>query len=161
MSNRSRARFIYSPATYPRSPLAGEWVFILGKLEEKQTNGNEIRLRVRDEKGIWEGYGFALSPELETGKKVRGYGQLKAQPDGNMQVALQWAKEINEEEMLFCEKQTQLEWEKMVVEYSVLPLLTPFEPKLTATIQKPLSTKPPQSEEFISANELQIERDYV
>lgn len=139
---------------------------VLKQLQAQQ-KGNEYQLRVEDEKGVWEGYTYALTQELGEGKHVRGYGQLKAQPDGSMKVALQWIKEVEEKEYAYCAAQTREKWNAYVLQYPQLPLLQAFVPK-TGSISLDSTRKemkqapaPKEADEFIAANELQIERDYV
>ena len=163
MTTRESALFIYAPAAYAKTPLHGKWVFAHGQVHQKITQGNEHRFIVEDAKGKWEGYTYAGAHAVEAGQAVRGYGQLKLQPDGNCKIALQWIKPIEEKEKQYMETHTQSAWGKLVEAYPQLPLLQPFENKpirVQENDTRPKSSEP-QQEEFIPASELKVEEDYV
>ncbi len=163
MTTRESALFVFAPSAYAKTPLQGKWVFMHGTLQQQITQGNEHRVVVEDAKGKWEGYTYSLAHSLIEGQTVRGYGQLKVQPDGNCKVALQWMKPIEEKEKQYIETQTQLAWGKLVEQFPQLPLLQPFENNPIRVHESYTKQKPPtpQQEEFIPASELKVEEDYV
>lgn len=162
MSSRERALFVFAPSTYASTPLHGKWAFMHGTLKQTTQQGNEHRVWVEDAKGQWEGYLYALSQPLNEGQTVRGYGQLKVQPDGSCKIALQWIKSIQENEKQYIEKQTHAQWQQLVQEFPQLPLLQPFTQKPILVQEKTTPKTPlPQQEEFIPASELHVEQDYV
>lgn len=162
MSLRESALFVFAPAMYGKTPLQGKWAFTHGKVIFTITQGNEHRVIVEDEKGQWEGYLYSLPPTITEGQSVRGYGQLKVQPDGTCKMALQWLKPTQENENQFIQKQTQHQWQQLVQAFPQLPMLQPITAK-PILVQEKTTPKPtaPQQEEFVPANELHVEQDYV
>ncbi|QQR92551.1 MAG: hypothetical protein IPJ89_05395 [Candidatus Iainarchaeum archaeon] len=161
MSLRESALFVFAPSAYAKTPLQGRWVFTHGTLQQSTTQGNEHRVWVEDAKGQWEGYLYALPQEINNGTSVRGYGQLKVQPDGSCKIALHWLKPIHEDEKQYIEKQTHTHWQKLVQEFPQLPMLQPFTSKPIIVQEKPIAKPAPQQEEFVPASELHVEQDYV
>ncbi len=157
--------FIFSPALYPRSTLENKMVFTHGAVQELKMRNGEVVVRVKDEKGEWEGFiEEKNAPAMSEGLMVRAYGIISAQPDGRNVLACKWIKMIHDEEQQFCTRKTNETWEKLTNEHAELAELKPFvlpQPKLVKTehtIAKPIENA---SAEFISAAEIKVEREYL
>ncbi len=161
----SGVRFVFSPALYPRSTIENKMVFAHGKLMELKTRNGEISLRVKDEKGEWEGFiEERNAPVLSENMNVRAYGIISAQPDGRNVLACKWIRMIDELEKEFCVRQTSIEWERLTQEHAGLNELKPFvrpEPKLVKTEIKTVKPAENTPNEFISAAEINVEREYL
>ncbi len=161
----SGVQFVFSPALYPRSTLENKIVFTHGNIQETKMRNGELVVRVKDEKGEWEGFiEERNAPALSEGQVVRAYGIISAQPDGRNVLACKWIKIIGEEESVFCTRKTNETWKKMISEHAELAELKPHvlpPPKLVKMehpIAKPAENHP---SEFISAAEIKVEREYL
>lgn len=161
----SGVQFVFSPALFPRSTMENKMVFCHGTIVEWKTRNGEITFRVKDEKGEWEGFiEGRKTRELVENTDMRAYGMISPQPDGRNVLACAWVKNIHAEEKQFCEKKTRETWEKLTREHVELAAITPFVrplPKLVKVEEK----IPPKTEtanvEFISAAEINVEREYL
>lgn len=157
--------FTFAPATFPRTPLENKMVFMHGSIKESKTRMNEIVFRAMDEKGEWEGYAEEKnSPALENGITVRALGIITSQPDGRNVLACKWIKIVEPDENEFAERQTRKDWEKMCTEHATLNELKPFEmpkPKMVKTEEKIIQPQENKENEFISAAEIKVEREYL
>ena len=157
--------FAFAPATFPRTPLENKMVFMHGIIRENKTRMNEIVFRVGDEKGEWEGYAEEKnSPALNTGATIRALGIITSQPDGRNVLACKWVKIVEADENEFAERQTRKEWEKLCTEHALLNELKPFEmpkPKMVKMEEKIIKTHDSKENEFISAAEIKVEREYL
>lgn len=158
-------RFVFSPALYPRSTMENKMVFVHGNVNEAKIRNGELVVRVKDEKGEWEGFMEERNaPALSEGLFVRAYGIISAQPDGRNVLACKWIRTMDEQEREFCVKQTNVEWTRLTEEHAELNELKPFvrpEPKLVKTEQKVTQTRENEPNEFISAAEIKVEREYL
>jgi hypothetical protein len=158
-------QFVFSPATFPRSTMENKMVFCHGTIIEWKTRNGEVTFRVKDEKGEWEGFiEERKTLELSENTNVRAYGMISPQPDGRNVLACAWVKVISDEEKQFCERKTRETWEKLTQENVKLLELTPFvrpPPKLVKVEEKiPLKTGT-TNVDFISAAEINVEREYL
>lgn len=158
-------RFVFSPALYPRSTMENKMVFVHGNVNEAKIRNGELVVRVKDEKGEWEGFMEERNaPALSEGMIVRAYGIISAQPDGRNVLACKWIRTMDEQEREFCVRQTNSEWERLTQEHAELNELKAFvrpEPKLVKTEQKVTQTRENEPNEFISAAEIKVEREYL
>lgn len=161
----SGVQFVFSPALYPRSTLENKMVFAHGNVNEVKTRNGEVVLRVKDEKGEWEGFMEERNaPALNTGMVVRAYGIISAQPDGRNVLACKWIRTVDEAESEFCARQTREEWARIMEEHAELRELKPFvrpAPKLVKTELNVVQTRENEPNEFISAAEIKVEREYL
>lgn len=157
--------FIFSPALYPGSPLENKLVFAHGEIIHVKARNGEIDFRIKDEKGEWEGFiEERNAPALNAGEIVRVYGIISAQPDGRNVLACKWMKTIQEEEKQFCARKTTEEWTRVVGEHAQLNGLKPYEfpqPKIVKVEQKVVQKRESDENEFISAAEIKVEREYL
>lgn len=157
--------FVFSPALFPRSTMENYFVFAHGTILEVKSRKGEVIFRVKDEKGEWEGYLEEKNAQtLVEGQVVRAYGTISPQPDGKNVLACKWIKHVNGEEKEFCEKKTLEEWENVVREHSTLNGLKPFErptPKIVNIEHETLNVTKDEPQEFISAAEIKVEREYL
>lgn len=157
--------FVYAPATFPNTPLENRMAFMHGTIRESKTRMNEIVFRVQDTKGEWEGYAEEKNtPMLNTGTTIRALGIITSQPDGRNVLACKWVKIIEKEENEFAERYTQKDWEKLSQEHAILNELKPHEmpkPKMVKTEEKIIKTMQKDENEFISAAEIKVEREYL
>lgn len=157
--------FAFAPATFPRTPLENRMVFMHGSIKESKTRMNEIVFRATDEKGEWEGYAEQKNaPTLESGITVRALGIITAQPDGRNVLACKWVKIVEADESEFAKRLTRKDWEKQCGDHPTLNELKPFEmpkPKMVKTEEKIIQPKENPENEFISAAEIKVEREYL
>ncbi len=156
--------FVYSPALYPQSPLENKDVFTHGVLAETKTRNGERIIKVKDEKGEWEGFAEETKIEnAQVGERVRAYGTILAQPDGKLALSIRWAKKVGEEEYAFCQKETHNEWNNLVQQHATLNVLIPYKAPAPKIISHTLNSIPAKAEpsEFISAAEFKVEREYL
>ncbi len=157
--------FVFSPALYPNTPLTGKNVFTHGNITEIKNRNGEIVVRVKDEKGEWEGYAEEKKTQtFNVGNSVRAYGSINAQPDGRNMLSCTWIKEISTEEKEFCERKTREMWEKLTQTHSTLSTIQPHTmpaPKLVKTETTIVTHAQPKENEFISAAEFKVEREYL
>ncbi|MBM3282282.1 MAG: hypothetical protein FJY86_03000 [Candidatus Diapherotrites archaeon] len=156
--------FVFSPALYPNTPLSGKNVFTHGNIIETKNRNGELVVRVKDEKGEWEGYAEEKkTPMLNVGTHVRAYGSINAQPDGRNMLACTWIKEISTEEKEYCERKTRHEWGALTQTNATLSTIQPHimpAPKLVKT-ETIVTHAQPKENEFISAAEFKVEREYL
>lgn len=159
-------QFVFSPALYPQTPLSNHTAFAHGNvLETKQRNG-ELVIRVKDEKGEWEAYGEGNATDFQIGETVRAYGLIVPQPDGKMMLAAKWIKKTNPDEHAYCIRHAQKEWNTIIEKNPSISTLKPFElpkPK-PGQIQTPLKetkSPPKDDEDFVSAHQLNVEKEYL
>jgi hypothetical protein len=157
--------FVFSPALYPNTPLAGSNVFTHGSVVEIKTRNGELVVRVKDEKGEWEGYAEEKNtPTINTGMNVRAYGTINPQPDGRNMLACAWIKEVSNEEKEYCERKTRTTWETLTQTHAALSTINPFvrpAPQLVKTETTIVTDAQPKENEFISAAEIKVEREYL
>ncbi|MFH0970031.1 MAG: OB-fold nucleic acid binding domain-containing protein [Candidatus Diapherotrites archaeon] len=160
-------RFVFSIGLYPKTPFEGNMVWVHGIVEDIRNKVGETIFHVKDEKGKWSAYGDAVET-IKIGDRVRAYGMIVNQPDGNMLLAAKWVKKIEKEEYAFCEKQTHAAWENILKQYHEIIQLVPFVPPISRknNIEKtPLANTPEKKEreenDFIPATELKVEQDYL
>ncbi len=161
-------RFVFSPALYPKTPLVNTPVFVHGILTEVRVKPNEITLKGKDEKGDWCAYVEQYVERFEIGQRVRAYGIVSTQPDGNIMLSAKWVKTITEEEYHYCEKETTRMWETTTNEYPVILTLNvfvaPMIEKNNTAHSKTKEDSPPSVEEetdFIPAAQFKVEREYL
>ncbi|MEK6970866.1 MAG: hypothetical protein AABW68_04225 [archaeon] len=160
--------FVYAPALYPGTPFLERAVFVHGKLVEVKIKPNETILKGEDAKGVWWAYVEQYVERYEIGQRVRAYGIITAQPDGNVSLAAKWTKIIEEGEYAYCEEQSRNTWETLQKEQPVIDTLPPFHERaatrgnphssLSPTAAKPTEKGEP---EFIPADQLKVEREYI
>lgn len=163
--NRAGVRFVFSPTTWPQTPLEGEWVFLHGEIIEHKMQNGEMVVRGKDSKGEWSAYWNAI-PGMEVpqepGAQIRVYGRIVSQPDGNVKIASQWMKKVEMEEYAFCIRESEKEWEKLVQEFPALSTLKPFVLKQNpAPAKVEAKPSPKKEEEFVAASEFKVEQHFV
>lgn len=156
--------FVFSPALYPQTPLINTPVFVHGLLTEVKVKPNEVILKGKDEKGEWSAYVEQYLETFTVGQRVRAYGLIVPQPDGNVMLAAKWAKIMSEDEQAYCQKQATKEWETIVAHNptisSLVPFVSPVSKKTNATTPTP-SPRPHEEPDFIPATQFKVEHDYL
>lgn len=136
-----------------------------GEIKEVKRRNGEVILRCADEKGEWEAYlEFSFQFNLEIGQKVRGFGIIENQPDGKVVLAARWVKKTDENELAFCVHETQKNWETVCRAHPGVGELKPYVQPISKPMPIPAftgATQAPESNEFVPASELKIERDFV
>ena len=157
-------QFVFSFATYAQTPLVNRRVFLHGEIIHGKHRNGEMVIEVKDEKGIWEGFAEEKKGESFTeGQKVRAYGVILSQPDEKNTLSCQWIKTIETEEWEYCVRQTRKEWEVLLQTHPELETLKPFELPKPKIVKMNTQTVPKTTEpnEFISAAEIKVEREYL
>ncbi len=159
-------QFVFSPALYPQTPLSNHTVFLHGEIVEVKQRNQELTFRIKDEKGEWEAYGEGDPRTFNVGEKVRAYGLIVPQPDGKMMLAAKWVKKIETEEWEYCIRSTQKEWTPLLETNQSISTLKPFElpkprPGIVQSIQTETKSPPKDDEDFISAHQIKVEKEYL
>lgn len=160
--------FVFAPALFPNTPLINRTVFVHGILTDVKIKPSEVILKGKDEKGEWSAYVEQYAERFEVGQKVRAYGLIVPQPDGNVSLAAKWAKQIEEGEYTQCVSHTTQGWEALRKEHPTLETLKPFIPaptKILTTIPASAvstpKTSPSEDPDFVSAAQFKVEREYL
>ena len=161
------AKFAYSTALFQSTPLLGKTVFLHGTIESVKKRTEEVIITCKDEKGNWEAYTGNIPTNLvekfEVGKKVRTYGTIVSQPDGKNLLHAHWVILVEEEEFEFVNEKTKKEWETIVKEFPTLTELKPFisKPVEKRAEEKPQPKKKEGDDDFVPANKIQVEQEFV
>ncbi len=159
-------QFVFSPALYPQTPLSNHTVFLHGEIVEVKQRNQELTFRVKDAKGEWEAYAEGDPRTFTTGEKVRAYGLIVPQPDGKMMLAAKWVKKIEADEWEYGIRSTEKEWAPLLENNPILSTLKPFElPKprlgLVNVLQNKTKTPPKDDDDFVSAHQIKVEKEYL